>query len=62
MKVNERTLGAKVIIYSLWVKEKEGKKIKQVLRQQKCSLIEFLDNVLHSTLVKSNFPEHLRKA
>ena len=42
--------------------EQKKKQKKQILRQEKCTIIEFLNDICHNALIKSKFPEHLRKA
>ena len=57
-----KDLDEKIISYSQWIKEKDGEKRKQILRQEKCSIVTFLDTVLYPALVGNDFAEHLRKA
>ena len=57
-----KDLDEKIISYSQWIKEKDDEKRKQILRQEKCSIVIFLDTVLYPALVGNDFAEHLRKA
>lgn len=45
-KMKDQNLQKRDISYSKWVSEKDGKKICQVLKQQKCNIISFIDSVL----------------
>lgn len=45
-KMKNQNLQKRDISYSKWVSEKDGKKICQVLKQQKCNIISFIDSVL----------------
>ena len=48
--------------YSQWVNERDGKKTRQVLRQQKPNVLSFINTVFFDVLWEKKFPEHLRKA
>lgn len=45
-KMKDQNLQKRDISYSKWVSEKDGKKMCQVLKQQKCNIISFIDSVL----------------
>lgn len=73
LKKNSSQLSDKIITYTQCVKEKEDGKNKQILRQEKCCLSSFLENVFPPALIElknknaknkkyNSFPEHLRVA
>ena len=45
-KMKDQNLQKRDMSYSKWVSEKDGKKMCQVLKQQKCNIISFIDSVL----------------
>ena len=66
-KLLDCNLDEKDISYSQWKRIKDGKKSHQILQQEKCGVVAFVQEVLVEALLKrkftkTSFAEHLRKA